>query len=34
MRARAEQLGGHLDVQPGTPGTCVTVQVPLHAVRA
>jgi signal transduction histidine kinase len=34
MRARAEQLGGHLEVQPGTSGTCVTVQVPLHAVRA
>jgi signal transduction histidine kinase len=34
MRTRAEQLGGHLDVQNGQPGTRVTVHVPLEAVRA
>lgn len=34
MRVRAEKLGGRLDVAPAQPGTRVTVQVPLAAVRA
>jgi signal transduction histidine kinase len=34
MRSRTEQLGGRLDVQDGTPGTRVTLHVPLEAVRA
>ena len=32
MRARATQLGGHVDVHGGSGGTRVTVQVPLAAV--
>jgi len=32
MRARASQLGGHVDVHGGSGGTRVTVQVPLAAV--
>jgi signal transduction histidine kinase len=34
MRTRARQLGGTLDVRVGDLGTCVALQVPLHAVRA
>jgi signal transduction histidine kinase len=34
MRARAGQLGGHVDVHGGSGGTSVTVHVPLHAVCA
>ncbi len=34
MRVRAEKLGGRLDVAAAQPGTRVTVQVPLAAVRA
>jgi signal transduction histidine kinase len=34
MRARAELLGGHLDVHGGAAGMRVMVQVPLAAVRA
>ena len=34
MRARAGQLGGHVDVHGGSGGTRVKVQVPLQAVSA
>jgi signal transduction histidine kinase len=34
MRARADQLGGHLHVHGGSGGTRVTMQVPLAAVCA
>ncbi|MFF7264717.1 sensor histidine kinase [Streptomyces sp. NPDC008159] len=30
MRERAEQLGAHLDITPGTPGTEVTLTLPLR----
>ena len=34
MRARAQQLGGKLDVRMGQSGTCVALQVPMNAVLA
>jgi signal transduction histidine kinase len=34
MRARAQQLGGRLDVRNGDGGTCVSLQVPMNAVLA
>jgi len=34
MRARAQQLGGKLDVRNGPAGTCVALQVPMEAVQA
>ena len=34
MRARAQQLGGRLDVRNGDEGTCVCLQVPMNAVLA
>ncbi|HXD39072.1 MAG TPA: ATP-binding protein [Ramlibacter sp.] len=34
MRARAQQLGGRLDVRNGAEGTCVSLQVPVNAVLA
>jgi signal transduction histidine kinase len=34
MRARAQQLGGQLEVRNGGDGTCVALQVPMNAVLA
>ncbi|MEO8654249.1 MAG: ATP-binding protein, partial [Ramlibacter sp.] len=34
MQARAQQLGGRLDVRMGRGGTCVALQVPMNAVLA
>jgi signal transduction histidine kinase len=34
MRARAQQLGGKLDVRMGQAGTCVALQVPMNTVLA
>jgi signal transduction histidine kinase len=34
MRARAQQLGGQLEVRKGDEGTCVSLQVPMNAVLA
>lgn len=34
MRARAQQLGGTLDVRMGRAGTCVALQIPMNTVLA